>query len=56
MDRRRLESTASYLAILLLGALVVLSIVAVADGLFTWDLLPPTLDELGVLVLVGLAS
>ena len=47
MDRRRLESTASYLAILLLGALAVLSILAVADGLFAWDLLPPDSRRVG---------
>lgn len=53
MDRRRLEATATYLATLLLGALVLLSILAVADGVFDWDVLPPLLDKVAVLVMTA---
>lgn len=54
MNRRKLEATATYLALVLLGVLLVFSIVGAADGIFAWDLLPPFLDKVAVLVMVSL--
>jgi hypothetical protein len=54
MNRSRLESTATYLTIALLGVLLVLSVVAIADGMYEWDLLPPGLDKVATLALLML--
>ncbi|MEM8605859.1 MAG: hypothetical protein AAGA68_27320 [Pseudomonadota bacterium] len=39
MDRKRVESTTTYAAVVLLSILGPLSVLAVADGAFGWDLL-----------------
>lgn len=55
MDRRKLESLSTYLAVLILGIMVFVGIFAAADGIFKWDLLPPLLDKVAVLAMVSLA-
>jgi hypothetical protein len=55
MDRSRLEATATYLSVLVSAVLAVLGIVASADGIFRWDLLPPLLDKVAVLAMVALS-
>lgn len=54
MNRRKLEATATYLSVVILCILVLLSIVATADGIFNWDILPPFLDRVAVLVMASL--
>ncbi len=54
MDRKKLEASCTYLAVIILAILVILSILGVADGLFNWDILPPTLDKLAVLIMGSL--
>ncbi len=39
MDRKRIESTTTYAAVVLLSILGPLGVLAVADGAFGWDLL-----------------
>ena len=53
MNRKRIEITATYLAVVLLGTLVVLSIIGAADGIFEWDILPPFLDKIAVLIMAS---
>lgn len=55
MNRRRLESAATYLAIILLGLLLLTCIAAVADGIFDWDVLPPLLDKVAILLMTSIA-
>jgi len=55
MNRRKLEATTTYLAVIDLGVLILISIVGVADGLFNWDILPPLLDKIAVLVIASLS-
>ena len=55
MDRRKLEALSTYVAVLILGILAFLSVLAAADGIFKWDLLPPILDKVAVLVIVSLS-
>jgi hypothetical protein len=55
MNRRKLEATTTYLAVIDLGVLILLSIVGVADGLFSWDILPPFLDKIAVLIIASLS-
>jgi hypothetical protein len=54
MDRRRLEATATYLAVVVLGVLIVLSILGLADGIFAWDILPPLVEKVATLVMSAL--
>jgi hypothetical protein len=54
MDRKRLEATATYLAVVLLASLVMLSIIGAADGVFKWDILPPLLDKIAVWIMASL--
>ena len=54
MDRRAIEATATYLAVVLLGVLMLLSSVAVADGVFHWDILPDLLDRFAVWAMASL--
>ncbi|MCH9648338.1 MAG: hypothetical protein K0U98_08870 [Deltaproteobacteria bacterium] len=54
MDRTKLEAIATYFAVWTLGVLIFLSILASADAIFGWDLLPPWLDKIGVLAIVSL--
>lgn len=54
MDRRKLEASCTYLAVIVLAILVMLSILGVADGIFNWDILPPTLDRIAMLILGSL--
>lgn len=55
MDRRRVEALSTYLAVLILSILVFLCIFAAADGIFKWDILPPFLDNVAVLIMVSLS-
>ena len=55
MDRRKVEALSTYLAVLILGILVFLCILAAADGIFKWDILPPFLDKVAVLVIASLS-
>lgn len=54
MDRVRLEMSLTYLSVVIAGVLVFLSIVATADGIFFWDLLPPLMDKVAVLTMSSL--
>lgn len=54
MNRTKLENAATYLAVVIVGALTCLAIVATADGLFRWDLLPPLLDRIALLTIYSL--
>ena len=54
MDRTKTEALATFLATVALGLLAWLGILASADGIFTWDILPPLLDKVAVLVIVSL--
>lgn len=54
MDRTKLEAIATYLAVWTLGVLIFLCILASADSIFGWDLLPSWLDKIGVLAIVSL--
>ena len=51
MDRKRVESTTTYAAVVLLSILGPLSVLAVADGAFGWDLLDETWERLAWFVI-----
>jgi hypothetical protein len=55
MNRKKLEVTATYSGITILGVLIFLFILGMADDLFNWDVLPPLLDKLAVLILASLS-
>jgi hypothetical protein len=55
MDRKNLEASCTYLAVIVLAILVMLSILGVADGIFNWDILPPALDKIAMLIMGSLA-
>lgn len=54
MNRKKLEASCTYLAVITLAILVLLSILGIADGIFNWDILPPTLDKFAVLIMGSL--
>lgn len=54
MDRIKLEATTTYLSVVIVGTLTCLAIVATADGIFRWDLLPPLLDRIALLTIYSL--
>ncbi len=55
MDRKKMEESCTCLAVIVLAILVMLSILGIADGIFNWDILPPTLDNIAMLIMGSLA-
>lgn len=53
-DRRKIESICLLLSFVLIIIMVAMSVFAVADELFAWDLLPDDIEKLAILVMVSI--
>lgn len=51
MDRRKLESSATFAALLLLAIMLLGGILGIADGAFGWDLLNDSMERVAVFLL-----
>ncbi len=45
MDRRRIEQWTASLAVLLLAFMTIGGILAIANGIFNWDIFPPDIEK-----------
>jgi hypothetical protein len=51
MDRQKLEASATVAALVLLAVMLLAGIVAIADGVFRWDLLSEGFERVAVFLL-----
>jgi hypothetical protein len=51
MDRQKLESSATFAALVLLAIMLLGGVIAIADGVFRWDLLSEGFERLAVFLL-----
>lgn len=51
MDRQKLESSATFAALVLLAVMLLGGVVAIADGVFRWDLLSEGFERVAVFLL-----
>jgi hypothetical protein len=51
LNKRKIESTCIMISFLLLIVLTVTIILAIADGLFHWDLLPDKIENIAFLIM-----
>ena len=61
IDRRKIESICIFISLTLVVILAFLGILALADGILNWDILPPKLEKIaflfmGICAIVILAS
>jgi hypothetical protein len=51
MDRQKLESSATFAALVLLAIMALGGVVAIADGVFKWDLLSEGMERIAVFLM-----
>jgi hypothetical protein len=51
MDRQKLESSATFAALVLLAVMALGGVVAIADGVFKWDLLSEGMERIAVFLM-----
>jgi hypothetical protein len=51
MDRRKLEASATFAALVLLVVMVLGGVIGIADGVFHWDLLNDSLERVAVFLM-----
>jgi hypothetical protein len=51
MDRQKLESSATFAALVLLAVMLLGGVIAIADGVFRWDLLSDSFERVAVFLL-----
>jgi hypothetical protein len=51
MDRQKLESSATFAALVLLAIMLLGGVIAIADGVFRWDLLSEGFERVAVFLL-----
>lgn len=56
MDRQRLESSATLLALILLLVMLATGVLGAADGIFGWDLLSSGLERIATFLMVTVFS
>lgn len=54
-NRRRIETVCIVISFLLLVLLTLLGILAVADSIFNWDILPPNIEKVMTLFMMAIA-
>lgn len=50
-DRRKIETLCIFLSFILVIFLVIFGILAIADNLFSWDILPENLENVAILLI-----